>query len=58
MILTNILFLSILIDNNSFHYDKLSLNNLDTYKLFFVSNDIQFNKIGVVDFRKILRNSH
>ena len=58
MILTNILFLSILIDNNSFNYDKSSLNNLDKDKLFFISNDIEFNKIGVVDFRKILRNSN
>ena len=58
MILTNILFLSILIDNNSFHYAKPYLNNLDIYKLSLISNDIEFNKIGIVDFRKILRNSN
>jgi Skp family chaperone for outer membrane proteins len=58
MILTNILFLSILIDNNSFHYSKPSLKNFDIYKLSLISNDIEFNKIGIVDFRKILRNSN
>ena len=58
MILTNILFLSILIDNNSFHNDKPSFNNLNTYKLSIISNDIEFSKIGIVDFRKILRNSN
>ena len=57
MILTNILFLSILIDNNSFHYTKPPLKNFDIYKLSLISNDIEFNKIGIVDFRKILRNS-
>ena len=58
MILTNVLFLSVLIDNNSFHYTKPSLNNLDMNKLSLISNDIEFNKIGIVDFRKILRNSN
>lgn len=58
MILTNILFLSILIDNNSFHYTKPPLKNFDIYKLSLISNDIEFNKIGIVDFRKILRNSN
>jgi Skp family chaperone for outer membrane proteins len=58
MILTNILFLSILIDNNSFHYTKPPLKNFDIYKLSLISNDIKFNKIGIVDFRKILRNSN
>ena len=58
MILTNILFLSILIDNNSFHYSKPPLKNFDIYKLSLISNDIEFNKIGIVDFRKILRNSN
>jgi Skp family chaperone for outer membrane proteins len=58
MILTNILFLSVLIDNNSFHYTKPSLKNFDIYKLSLISNDIEFNKIGIVDFRKILRNSN
>jgi len=57
MILTNILFLSILIDNNSFHYSKPPLKKFDIYKLSLISNDIEFNKIGIVDFRKILRNS-
>ena len=58
MILTNILFLSILIDNNSFHYTKPPLKNFDIYKLSLISNDIKFNKIVIVDFRKILRNSN
>ena len=58
MILTNILFLSILIDNNSFHYTKPPLKNFDIYKLSLISNDIKFNKIGIVDFRKILINSN
>ena len=58
MILTNILFFSVLIDNNSFHYTKPSLKNFDIYKLSLISNDIEFNKIGIVDFRKILRNSN
>ena len=58
MILTNILFLSVLIDNNSFHHTKPSLKNFDIYKLSLISNDIEFNKIGIVDFRKILRNSN
>ena len=58
MILTNVLFLSVLIDNNSFHYTKSSLKNFDIYKLSLISNDIEFNKIGIVDFRKILRNSN
>ena len=58
MIFTNILFFSILIDNNSFQYSKPSLNNFDTYKISLISNDVEFNKIGIVDFRKILRNSN
>ena len=58
MIFTNILFFSILIDNNSFQYSKPSLNNFDTYKLSLIANDVEFNKIGIVDFRKILRNSN
>ena len=58
MILTNVLFLSVLIDNNSFHYTKPSLKNLDIYKFSLISNDIEYNKIGIVDFRKILRNSN
>ena len=58
MILTNIFFLSFLIDNNIFHYTKPSLNNLDTYKLSFISDNIELNKIGIVDFRKVLRNSN
>ena len=58
MILTNIFLLSFLIDNNSFHYAKPSLNNLDTYNFSCISNDIEFNKIGIVDVRKILRNSN
>ena len=58
MILTNVLFLSVLIDNNSFHYTKPSLKDFDIYKLSLISNDIEFNKIGIVDFRKILRNSN
>ena len=58
MILTNILFLSILIDNNSFHNAQPSFNNFNTYKLSFISNDTEFSKIGIVDFRKILRNSN
>ena len=58
MILTNILFLSILFDNNSFLNAKPSFNNLNTYKLSFISNDTEFSKIGIVDFRKILRNSN
>ena len=58
MILTNIFFLSFLIDNSSFNYAKPLLDNIDTYKFSFISNDIEFNKIGIVDFRKILRNSN
>ena len=58
MILTNVLFLSVLIDNNSFHYTKPPLKNSDIYKLSLISNDIEYNKIGIVDFRKILRNSN
>ena len=58
MILTNILFFSVLIDNNSFHYTKPSLKNFDIYKFSLISNDIEYNKIGIVDFRKILRNSN
>ena len=58
MIFTNILFFSILIDNNSFQYSKPSLNNFDKYKISLIANDVEFNKIGVVDFRKILRNSN
>ena len=58
MIFTDILFFSILIDNNSFRYAKPSLNNFDTYRLSLIINDVEFNKIGIVDFRKILRNSN
>jgi len=58
MILTNIFFLSILIDSNNLYFAKPSLNNLETYKLSFISNNIEYNKIGIVDFRKILRNSN
>ena len=58
MILTNILFLSVLIDNNNFLYANSFLNNFEKNKLSLISNDIELNKIGIVDFRKILRNSN
>ena len=57
MLLVNILFLSTLINNNNIIYTKSFFNDLDTFKLHLISDNIKFNKIGVVDFRKILRNS-
>ena len=58
MLLVNILFLSTLIDNNNFNHNKLFLNNLDSSSLHLMSNDLQINNIGIVDFRKILRTSN
>ena len=58
MLLINILFLSTLIDNNDFHYTKLHTNNFDSSKFYLISNDFEFNKIGIVDFRKVLRISN
>lgn len=57
MLLTNIIFISSLvnnnIDNNQFYKNKLTIisDNARTYK------SIDVNKIGIVDFRKILRSS-
>ena len=58
MLLVNVLFLSSLIDNYNFHYTKPFLNSLDTFKVISITNEVKVNKIGVVDFRKILRNSN
>ena len=58
MLLINILFLSTLIDNNDFHYTKPFTNNFDSSKFYLISNDFEFNKIGIVDFRKVLRTSN
>ena len=57
MLLTNIIFISSLvnnnIDHNQFYKNKLTIisDNARTYK------SIDVNKIGIVDFRKILRSS-
>ncbi|MDA1135516.1 MAG: OmpH family outer membrane protein [Proteobacteria bacterium] len=57
MLLTNIFFISSLvnnnIDHNQFYKNKLTIisDNARTYK------SIDVNKIGIVDFRKILRSS-
>ncbi|MDA0764894.1 MAG: hypothetical protein O3A39_10705, partial [Proteobacteria bacterium] len=57
MLLTNIFFISSLvnnnIDHNQFYKNKLTIisDNARTYK------NIDVNKIGIVDFRKILRSS-
>ena len=58
MLLINILFLSTLIDNNDFHYTKGFTNNFDLSNFNLISNDFEFNKIGIVDFRKVLRTSN
>ena len=58
MLLINFLFLSSIIDNNNFQFNNLFLYNVDPPKYNLISNDLEFNKIGVVDFRKILRNSN
>ena len=58
MLLINILFLSTLTVNNDFHYTKPFINNFDSSKFYLISNDFEFNKIGVVDFRKVLRTSN
>jgi len=58
MLLINIIFLSTLIDNNHFDYTKPFINNFDSSKFYLISNDFEFNKIGIVDFRKILRTSN
>ena len=58
MLLINILFLSTLFDNNDFHYTKPFINNFDSSKFHLISNDFEFNKIGIVDFRKVLRTSN
>ena len=58
MLLINILFLSTLFDNIDFHYAKPFINNFDSSKFHLISNDFEFNKIGVVDFRKVLRTSN
>ena len=58
MLLINILFLSTLIDNNNFHYTKPFINNFELSKFYLISNNFEFNKIGIVDFRKVLRTSN
>ena len=58
MLLINILFLSTLIVNNDFHYTKPFINNFESSKFHLISNDFEFNKIGIVDFRKVLRISN
>ena len=57
MILANILFLSSLIENKNIYYKKPFLNNSGLSKLYLTSNKLELNKIGIVDFRKILRSS-
>ena len=57
MFLINILFLSTFINNNNLHYSKLFLNNEASSKFHLISNNLQSNNIGIVDFRKILRSS-
>ena len=58
MLLINILFLSTLIVKNDFHYTKPFVNNFESSKFYLISNDFEFNKIGIVDFRKVLRTSN
>ena len=58
MLLINILFLSTLNVNNYFDYAKPFINNFDSSKFYLISNDFEFNKIGIVDFRKVLRTSN
>ena len=58
MLLINFLFLSTFIDNNNFYYTKRFTNNFESSKFYLISNDFQSNKIGVVDFRKVLRSSN
>jgi Skp family chaperone for outer membrane proteins len=57
MLLTNIFFISSLVNNNIDH-NEFYKNNLitisDNTKIY---KKIDVNKIGIVDFRKILRNS-
>ena len=57
MLLTNIIFISSLV-NNIIDYNKLYKNNLiiisDNTNIY---KKVDVNKIGIVDFRKILRNS-
>ena len=58
MLLINILFLSTLIVNNDFHYTKPLINSFESSKFHLISNVFEFNKIGIVDFRKVLRTSN
>ena len=57
MLLTNIIFISSLV-NNIIDHNKLHKNNLiiisDNTNIY---KKVDVNKIGIVDFRKILRNS-
>ena len=57
MLLTNIIFISSLVNNNIDH-NKFYKNNLiiisDNTNIY---KKVDLNKIGIVDFRKILRNS-
>lgn len=57
MLLTNIIFISSLVNNNIDH-NKFYKNNLiiisDNTNIY---KKVDVNKIGIVDFRKILRNS-
>jgi len=58
MLLINILFLSTLMDNSNFHYTKPFTNNFESSNFFLTSDNFEFNKIGIVDFRKVLKTSH
>ena len=58
MLFTNFLFISSLFVFNDSFYVKSYINNSYSPNIHLISNDIKPSKIGVVDFRTILRKSN
>jgi len=57
MLLTNIIFISSLVNNNIDHNDFYKNNLIIISDNTNIYKKVDVNKIGIVDFRKILRNS-
>ena len=58
MLLVNILIVSNLIVNNNFVNKAFMSNSLKNINIIYSSKNIQKSNIGIVDFRKILRDSN
>ena len=58
MLLVNMFMVSNLIINNNFINNKLIYSSLKDIAIFRLSQNVEKNNIGIIDFRKILRDSN